>query len=176
MRRASRPNPRNHHALKDFASMRRALLLSAKAAISILLLYFSLRWGNVSALAGRLSRLEPGWMALALGLLTTQIVFLAIRWKTIAVACGANLAFVPALQLSLIAAFFNQVLPSTVGGDGVRIWLLARRGATGWARATYSVLIDRIVGVFTLALVVLVCLPSTFEFLDVVATLTLLLA
>ena len=35
-----------------------------------------------------LSRLEPGWMALALGLLTTQIVFLAIRWKTIAVACG----------------------------------------------------------------------------------------
>lgn len=71
MRRASLPNPRNHHALKDFASMRRALLLSAKAAISILLLYFSLRWGNVSAIAGRLSRLEPGWMALALGLLTT---------------------------------------------------------------------------------------------------------
>ncbi|MGB7009308.1 MAG: lysylphosphatidylglycerol synthase transmembrane domain-containing protein [Pseudolabrys sp.] len=156
--------------------MRRALLLSAKAAISILLLYFSLRWGNVSAIAGRLSRLEPGWMALALGLLTTQIVFLAIRWKTIAVACGANLAFVPALQFSFIAAFFNQVLPSTVGGDGARIWLLARRGAAGWARATYSVLIDRIVGVFAVALVVLVCLPWTFELIhDAIARTVLLM-
>jgi hypothetical protein len=156
--------------------MRRALLLSAKAAISILLLYFSLRWGNVSTIPGRLSRLEPGWVALALGLLTTQIVFLAIRWKTIAVACGANLSFVPALQLSFIAAFFNQVLPSTVGGDGARIWLLARRGAAGWARATYSVLIDRIVGVFALALVVLVCLPWTFELIhDAIARTVLLM-
>ncbi|MFZ0067468.1 MAG: lysylphosphatidylglycerol synthase transmembrane domain-containing protein [Pseudolabrys sp.] len=156
--------------------MRRALLLSAKAAISILLLYFSLRWGNVSTIPGRLSRLEPGWVALALGLLTTQIVFLAIRWKTIAVACGANLSFVPALQLSFIAAFFNQVLPSTVGGDGARIWLLARRSAAGWARATYSVLIDRIVGVFALALVVLVCLPWTFELIhDAIARTVLLM-
>jgi uncharacterized protein (TIRG00374 family) len=155
--------------------MRRALLLSAKAAISILLLYFSLRWSNVSAIAGRLSRLEPGWIALALGLLTAQIVFLAIRWKTIAVACGANLAFVPALQLSFIAAFFNQMLPSTVGGDGARIWLLARRGAAGWARATYSVLIDRIVGVFALALVVLACLPWTFELIHDAIVRTVLL-
>jgi uncharacterized membrane protein YbhN (UPF0104 family) len=45
---------------------------------------------------------------------------------------------------------------------GVRIWLLARKGA-GWARATYSVLIDRIVGVFALALIVIACLPWTFD-------------
>jgi uncharacterized membrane protein YbhN (UPF0104 family) len=45
------------------------------------------------------------------------------------------LAFNSAFQITFIAAFFNQVLPSTVGGDGVRIWLLARKGA-GWASAT----------------------------------------
>ena len=142
--------------------MRRTLLLLAKAATSIFLLYFSLRWVNVSALASRLSRFEPAWIALALGLLTAQVALLAVRWRKIAAACGANLAFAPALQLSFIATFFNQVLPSTVGGDGARIWLLARKGA-GWARATYSVLIDRIVGVFALALIVIACLPWTFE-------------
>jgi glycosyltransferase 2 family protein len=156
--------------------MRRALLLFIKAAISILLLYFSLRWGNVSAIAERLGRLQPGWIVLGLGLLTTQIALLAFRWRIIAIASGARLAFVPALQFSFIAAFFNQVLPSTVGGDGVRIWLLARRGAAGWARATYSVLIDRIVGVFALALVVIVCLPWTFELIhDPIARAILLL-
>lgn len=142
--------------------MRRTLLLLAKAATSIFLLYFSLRWVNVGALPSRLSRFEPAWIALALGLLTTQVALLAVRWRKIAAACGANLAFAPALQLSFIATFFNQVLPSTVGGDGARIWLLARKGA-GWARATYSVLIDRIVGVFALALIVIACLPWTFE-------------
>jgi uncharacterized protein (TIRG00374 family) len=66
-----------------------------------------------------------------------------------------------ALQI-FIATFFNQVLPSTVGGDSMRIWLFARKGA-GWASATYSVLIDRIAGVFVLALIVIACLPFTFS-------------
>jgi uncharacterized protein (TIRG00374 family) len=88
-------------------------------------------------------------------------VLLAVRWRDISAACGANLPFTSALQISFIATFFNQVLPSTVGGDGARIWLLARKGA-GWARATYSVLIDRIAGLFVLALIVMACLPFTF--------------
>jgi uncharacterized protein (TIRG00374 family) len=156
--------------------MRRAFLLFVKAAISILLLYFSLRWGNISAIGDRLSRLQPGWIVFGLGLLAAQIILLTFRWRTIAVASGAKLAFAPAFQFTFIAAFFNQVLPSTIGGDGVRIWLLARRGAAGWARATYSVLIDRIIGVFALALVVIACLPWTFELIhDPVARAILLL-
>ena len=155
--------------------MRRTLLLLAKAATSILLLYFSLRWVDASTLAGRLSRSEPGWIVLAAILLIIQLAFLAGRWRTIAAACGASLAFTPALQLSFIATFFNQVLPSTVGGDGARIWLFARKGA-GWARATYSVLIDRIVGVFVLAMIVIVCLPWTFELIhDPIARAVLLI-
>jgi glycosyltransferase 2 family protein len=142
--------------------MRRTLLLLAKATISTLLLYFSLRWVNISTLGDRLTRLQPAWMALALFFLTVQVAFLAARWQKIAAACDTELAYGSALQLSFIASFFNQVLPSTVGGDGARIWFLARRGA-GWARATYSVVIDRIVGVLVLALIVLACLPWTMR-------------
>jgi glycosyltransferase 2 family protein len=142
--------------------MRRALLLLAKATTSILLLYLSLHWVNVGALGERLSRFEWGWVAFALFLLTAQIVLVAARWREIATVCGANLAFISALQISFIATFFNQVLPSSVGGDSARIWLFAHKGA-GWASATYSVLIDRIAGLFVLALVVVTCLPWTFS-------------
>jgi len=142
--------------------MRRTLSFLAKAAISILLLYFSLHSIDLRALGTRLSRLESGWVVLALFLMTVQVVLLAVRWRDISAACGANLPFTSALQISFIATFFNQVLPSTVGGDGARMWLLARKGA-GWARATYSVLIDRIAGVFVLALIVIACLPFTFS-------------
>jgi len=157
-----RPIPAIFLNAVSYTTMRRTLLLMAKAATSIFLLYLSLRWVNVSALTERLSRLEPSWIALALLLLLAQVVVLALRWRKIAAACGANLGFMPAVQMSFIATFFNQVLPSTIGGDGVRIWLLARTGA-GWARAAYSVLIDRIVGVFALASLVIACLPWTFE-------------
>jgi uncharacterized membrane protein YbhN (UPF0104 family) len=142
--------------------MRHTLSLLAKAAISILLLYFSLHSIDLGALGARLNRLDSGWVVLALFLLMVQVVLLTVRWRDISTACGANLPFTLALQISFIATFFNQVLPSTVGGDGMRIWLLARKGA-GWARATYSVLIDRIAGVFVLAVIVIACLPFTFS-------------
>ncbi len=142
--------------------MRRVLLMLAKATTSILLLYLSLHWVNLSALGERLSRLEWGWVALALLLLLGQIVLLAARWSNIATACGAKLDFISVLQITFAATFFNQVLPSTIGGDGARTWLFARKGA-GWANAAYSVLIDRIAGVFVLALFVIVCLPLTFS-------------
>jgi glycosyltransferase 2 family protein len=142
--------------------MRRTLSLLAKATISILLLYLSLHSIDLGTLGARLSRLEAGWIVLALFLLTVQVVLLAVRWRNISAACDANLPFILALQISFIATFFNQVLPSTVGGDGMRIWLFARKGA-GWASAIYSVLLDRIAGVLVLALIVIACLPFTFS-------------
>jgi uncharacterized membrane protein YbhN (UPF0104 family) len=142
--------------------MRRTLLLLVKAAISGLLLYFSLRGVNLDALVERLNRLEPAWLLLAVGLMASQLLLLSARWRQIAISCGTDMGFAGTLQINFIAAFFNQVLPSTVGGDGVRIWFAARRGA-GWANATYSVLLDRIFGVFVLALVVAACLPWTLQ-------------
>lgn len=142
--------------------MRRTLLLLVKAAISGLLLYFSLRWVNLDALVERLNRLEPAWLLLAVGLMATQLLLLSARWRQIAISCGTDMGFAGTLQINFIAAFINQALPSTVGGDGVRIWFAARRGA-GWANATYSVLLDRIFGVFVLALIVAACLPWTLQ-------------
>jgi uncharacterized membrane protein YbhN (UPF0104 family) len=74
--------------------MRRALVTLAKATISILLLYFSLHSVDVGALGARLSRLESGWIVLALFLLAFQVVLLAVRWRNISAACSANLPFI----------------------------------------------------------------------------------
>jgi hypothetical protein len=160
---------------KDNVSMRRPLLLLLKAAVSILLLYLSLRSVNLTVLGERLSRIEAEWVAAALALMAAQVVFMAVRWRTIVAQCGAHLPLTAALRISFIASFFNQVLPSTVGGDAARVWMLARRGG-GWAKATYSVLIDRIAGVFVLALLVIGSLPWTLTLVrDPIARTVLLL-
>jgi uncharacterized membrane protein YbhN (UPF0104 family) len=155
--------------------MRRHLLLLLKAAVSILLLYLSLRSVHLGTFMERLGRLDPLWIGAALLLLALQVALLTIRWREIAIASGLRIALSPMMQIGFIATFFNQVLPSTVGGDAARIWLLARRGG-GWATATYSVLIDRIAGVLVLALIVIACLPWTLVLIgDPVARAVLIL-
>ena len=146
----------------DHASMRRLMSFLIKAAISALLLYLSLRRVNLGSIGQRLGGLDLRWMTLILFILCAQMVLLALRWREIVVICGAKLPPATALSYSFIGQFFSQVLPSTVGGDAVRIWLLARGGA-GWPTASYSVLIDRVVGVSILAVLVVVCLPWTFN-------------
>ncbi len=142
--------------------MRRLLSFVAKAAISVLLLYLSLRRVDLSHVAQRLGDLDTRWFAFILVTLCVQQVLSALRWRDIVAACSAELPLVTALRYSFIGLFFSQVLPSTVGGDAVRIWLLARGGA-GWSKSIYSVLIDRVVGVTVLALLVVGCLPWTLE-------------
>lgn len=138
--------------------MRKTALFLVKAAITVALLYFAIGRGNFAALGERLSRLDPAWMAAALAAVAVQTVLLALRWRDIAMSCGAVLPLRRSFEFTMISIFFGQVLPSTVGGDAVRIWLLARNGSK-WSVATYSVLIDRFVGVFALAVMVIACLP-----------------
>jgi uncharacterized membrane protein YbhN (UPF0104 family) len=96
--------------------MRRLLLFLVKATISILLLYVSLRSVNLAALGERLSRLNAAWVAVALVLQAAQVGLQAVRWRAIALQCGAKLTPRAALRINYIASFFNQVRPSTVGG------------------------------------------------------------
>src|SRR5579872_1341803 len=142
--------------------MRRIVLFLLKAAVSIVLLYLSLRQVDLVAAGRRLGAVDPGWLIAAGLAVCAQLVLLAIRWRDIAIVCGAAMSRRAALRFSFVGLFFNQVLPSTIGGDAMRMWLLARDGA-GWAKAAYSVLLDRIVGVTVLALLVVACLPWTLD-------------
>ena len=142
--------------------MRRLLLFLVKAAVSALLLYLSLRRVNLDSVGQRLGGLDLRWIAFVLFVLCIQVPLGALRWGEITAICGSKLRLAKALRYSFIGQFFSQVLPSTVGGDAVRIWLLARGGA-GWPVAIYSVLIDRVVGVSALAILVVACLPWTFN-------------
>src|SRR5688572_1498284 len=119
--------------------MRKIIGLTAKIAISAALLYVALARVNLSTLTERLAQIDIGWMLAAIALLGLQTFLVALRWRAIIVRTGSDIPVLRAFRFMLIGGFFNQTLPSTVGGDAARIWLLARDGA-GWAKAMYSVL------------------------------------
>jgi uncharacterized protein (TIRG00374 family) len=141
--------------------MRRAIFLLLKAAVSGLLLYFALRLVDLAAVKERLLRVDLGWIALIVPILLVQTGLLALRWQKIVAHCGASLSFPLAFRFSMIALFFNQTLPSSIGGDAMRVWLVSKHA--NWRTAVYSVFLDRLIGVIALAILVLVCLPWTLE-------------
>ena len=143
--------------------MRRILLTTIKILISAALLYVALRKVNLVDLAARINNLASfGWIALAIVATLLQIFVGVLRWCDISDECGAPLAVGQALRFNMIGAFFNQTLPSSIGGDAVRLWLVARCGA-GWRAATYSVFVDRAVGLVALAILIVASLPWSYQ-------------
>jgi uncharacterized membrane protein YbhN (UPF0104 family) len=145
--------------------MRQILLPAAKMLISAVLLYIALRKANFSDLASRLSVGSLGWLALAIGATLLQICFGALRWQRISIESGAPLTSMQALRFNLIGSFFNQTLPSAIGGDAVRLWLV-RRGGAGWRVATYSIFVDRAVGLIALAVIIVASLPWSYPLIS----------
>lgn len=146
--------------------MRSILVLAARISISVFLLYFALRGVDFSTIRLRFGQSSlvsiAGWMTAAVLTNVLQIVVSATRWHEISSRCDAPLPASRAFRFCLIGSFFNQTLPSTIGGDAVRLWLLAKSGA-GWRTASYSILVDRAVGLIALAIIVVFSLPWSYQ-------------
>lgn len=145
--------------------MRRILLSAIKILVSVALLYIALRKANFSDLASRIDVASLGWIGLAIALNFFQIFIGVLRWRIVSAECGAPLLTRQAMRYNLIGTFFNQTLPSSIGGDAVRLWLVARAGA-GWRAATYSIFVDRAIGLIALAVIIVATLPWSYHLIS----------
>src|SRR5882757_6187348 len=141
--------------------MRRILLSTIKILISAALLYLALRKANFADLASRIDIASLGWIGLAIAVSFLQIFVGVLRWCEVSAECGAPLATKQAMRFNVIGTFFNQTLPSSIGGDAVRLLLVARAGA-GWRAATYSIFVDRAIGLIALAIIIVASLPWSY--------------
>jgi len=142
--------------------MRQILLSALKIAISAALLYFALRKVDLADLASRFGVASLVWIAVAIAVVFLQIFIGVLRWREVSAECAAPLTTKQAMRFNLIGTFFNQTLPSSIGGDAVRLWLVARNGA-GWRTATYSVFVDRAIGLVALAIIIVASLPWSYS-------------
>jgi glycosyltransferase 2 family protein len=144
--------------LANAGEMRRILLSAIKILVSGALLYLALRKANFADLASRLDLTSAAWLFVAVAVVFLQIFVGVLRWRIVSVEAGAPLPLRQAMRYNVIGTFFNQTLPSSIGGDAVRLWLVARSGA-GWRAATYSIFVDRAVGLIALAIMIVASLP-----------------
>ena len=133
---------------------RNALLLLLKAAVSVGLIAWLATRIDLAPMRDAFATLDPAWTALALVFLGAQLILAGLRWSWIHAGRREVLAPRDAVELAFVGQFFNQTLPSAIGGDAVRAILAAKRGLTG-SQAASGVILDR-----GLALIVLVALMA----------------
>lgn len=98
-------------------------------------------------------------LAAALAALFTANLIVALRWHLILAAEAPSPGPATLLKIVLVGLFFNQVLPTGVGGDAVRIWRCGKLGIS-LGPAVRSILLDRACGYLVLIIVYAASLPS----------------
>ena len=81
----------------------------------------------------------------------------AFRWRMLIRAQGGDAPIFYLVRSFMVAIFFNNFLPSTVGGDAVRMYDSWRLGNTT-SGAVSVVLVDRFLGILALLLIALLAL------------------
>jgi len=135
----------------------RTLLIGlARVGLSVALVSFVVWKVGGGDLAARLHHVNGWSVAASAALLCITILLHAWRWMYVLGSLGYGWRFSEASRETWIGYLFNQVLPTSAGGDGVRVLRLFRLKVP-IGPAFRSVLYERF---FALAVVVLLGLPA----------------
>ena len=121
----------------------------AKLALSLGLMAFVLRNTSLSALWQMLRRVQPLWLMAAFAANAVVMAVSVWRWRLLLGAQHVTVATRTLSESYWVALFFNNFLPSNIGGDVVRI-ADTSQVAGSKTLATTVILVDRVLGAFAL--------------------------
>ncbi|MBE0433199.1 flippase-like domain-containing protein [candidate division WOR-3 bacterium] len=146
----------------------RQLLVIARVVVGVGLIVFLFRTLDISTLIGHIRTVELKYLAYAAIPYILFVILSAWRWQILLDFKRFTMPFNRTLRIYLISLFFNNFLPTTVGGDMMRVvYTMKDRRADSLA----TVLVDRILGfvglfIFALfAVVYLLMVKNETEFL-----------
>lgn len=138
--------------------MKKKLLIAGKILISVGLLSLLIYRLDGEEISDALLAIDISTFVAAIAVYLAIFIVAAARWNLIGKLTGASLSGWQTLRLLLAAMFFNQVLPTSIGGDAVRAWLASRQGI-GLSQSASTVILDRVAGLITLFVVMAIATP-----------------
>jgi glycosyltransferase 2 family protein len=130
----------------------------AKLAVTIAIGVAILARTDIRDVVDRMSSMPLGTTLGCILIIVGLSLVVAARWHLILATMGSSLAFLESWRLVTIGLFFNQTLPSGLGGDAVRVWMMTSRGER--LRTSFvSVAVDRIFALGAVAACMVGALP-----------------
>jgi uncharacterized membrane protein YbhN (UPF0104 family) len=123
----------------------RAWVRAAGTALGLLLLIYLIRQQSWTEIAAALAHI-PGWVfALSIVLALLSRVAVVARWWVLLRGAGAEIRWQDAMRLTFAGLFASNFLPTTIGGDVVRLAGSLRLEGPAAVYAA-SIAVDRLVG------------------------------
>lgn len=117
----------------------------------ILIIFIVLRFDIREVISYAFSA-KPFYIIIAFILIAGNYFFSSKRWQIILNAKGFGRTHKELLNLYFIGAFFNNFLPSSVGGDIVKAYKLGKRTKEG-VDVAVSVFVERLIGLIALFII-----------------------
>lgn len=115
--------------------------------LAVLLYVVLTNWTGLSEVFS--NPIRPGYLLLAAVVSVAGLFITFFRWRLLAQAVDVPLSYYNSIRLGLLGYFFSTFLPSSVGGDIVKAYAIARDNERR-TRAVTTVGIDRVIGLWAL--------------------------
>jgi len=140
-----------NHALQPWpkpasAMARKNWLAIFRVIGTVILFAIGLRLIDWRQFADILVNADPLLVILAFIMMLAAIYASLLRYHAIVAAIGADYPVAEGWRLYLAGHGFNQLLPTGLGGDMLRVAALRKR--IGWVAALQSIVLDRLIGLY----------------------------
>ena len=150
-------SPATESSVSSSQAPKVVLILLVKLAVTLASLYLIFLSVNLVAVVQLFAHMQVGWFLLAALVFWVAQVVSALRCAYVVRTLGAQLGWVTAVRAHFVGLWFNQVLPTGLGGDVVKIALI--KAQAGLGVATRAVVIDRVSGLMILMFMLMIQLP-----------------
>lgn len=138
-----------------------------KIGFSLFLIFIIIRGIDLTALEQVFRNANLGWLTLGLFLVFSGIFVRAWRWKILLDALKYPVPLGTLSQIYFIGFLFNNLLPTGLGGDAIRMVELNKYGDQRTSDAVTSVLVDRLLGLFGALVLALLALAFRWNMVPI---------
>lgn len=131
----------------------RMLKILIKSTITFVILIYIISITDINKLIHLFNIFKFVDFLIPLLLIFIQVLLTAERWRQVSIILGHRFTINFAIRIQLVGLFFNQILPSTIGGDAYRIWQIKSK-IGGFQDAINSIIGDRVVAFFSLLILI----------------------
>lgn len=128
------------------------------------LLFLLSAWVDLGEIKALIVNLRPVPLLMSVFLAISSIVLSAYKWKLLLDARGYHLTMLTLTKIYFVGLFMNNFLPSSIGGDVMRIYQVGKK--TGQlSESAASVVLERLLATIGLALLAVMAMLPNFQLL-----------
>jgi|GEM_PF-465811 uncharacterized protein (TIRG00374 family) len=137
--------------------------LPVKIILAATILFFIFKDNDWAKFGAEFKNADPFWICLGFISIGLGLFLGALRWNCLLRVQGIVLPYPKTAAFTLIGVFFSQFLPASTGGDVIKIFYILKEAPDRKARATLSIILDRVLGLLAVLLLTLLLVPFEYQ-------------